>query len=837
MKKFLIITGICIATLLAVMLILPFALEGKISKMVKTEGNKMLNAQFDFEELNLSLFRHFPSATVSLEDFWLKGTGEFEHDTLAAAKEVSATVNLFSLFGKGGYEISEILLSEIRLHAIVSANETVNWDILKTVVNTDKDEDKDKEKSDQAPIETEPSNFRIQLENLKVEDMTLIYDDRKAELFAEVANLNAICSGDFASEQTLLKLTASTPAVTYKMNGTPLLNQAKMQVVMDVDADFEGKTFTFKDNSLTLNAITANLDGWVKKNDDGCEMDVGLYTSQMGLKELLSLVPGIYSKDFETLQADGDVAFTAFAKGKWKDKEVVPEFEVKLNILDGQFKYPSLPGGVDHIKIAMAVRNPGGSLDATTLDVHPFHFVMAGQPFDFSAQIKTPVSDLNFNMAAKGILDLEKIHHVCPVSEMELTGILNADMKVGGRLSSIQQERYEEIQADGKLSLSNMILKLKELPKMKIEQSLFSFSPKVLKLSETTIRLGENDVTFDSQFKNYLAFALQGKTLEGTLNVKSNHFNLNDFIIPAQDEEVVDTTEVIKTRTEGLRVPDNIDFRMQTDLKKVTLDKMVFKNISGLLIVKDQKVDMSNLSLQTMGGKVIANAAYDTPKDKQASINGSFALQELNFSQTYTELDMVRQLAPIFAGLKGTYSGDIAINAQLDEHLNTDLNSVQGKGSLSTHDLSLSGVKFIDQVANIVKKPELKDIKVQNLTLDFSIDNGRVTTQPFDLKLGEYTMNLSGSTGLDQTIDYRGKITLPYTANGKKRTGTVDMLIKGTFEHPEVSIDMASLAKNLIGQVFDNLTSTDEKAEGDSIQPKKKNIFDKALNLFNKKKE
>ena len=351
MKKFLIITGICIATLLAVMLVLPFALEGKIAKIVKTEGNKMLNAQFDFEELDLSLFRHFPSATVSLEDFWLKGTGEFENDTLAEAKEVSATVNLFSLFGKGGYEISEIILSEIRLHAIVSANETVNWDILKTVEDTD--QDKDKEKSDQDPIDTEPSNFRIQLENVKVEDLTLIYDDRKAGLFAEIANLNAICSGDFASEQTLLKLTAATPAVTYKMNGTPLLNQAKMQVVMDVDADFNEKTFTFKDNSLTLNAITANLDGWVKKNDDGCEMDLGLYTSQMGLKEILSLVPGIYTNDFEALQTDGEVAFKAYAKGNLRGKDIVPEFEVKLDIQDGLFKYPSLPSGVDHINVAM----------------------------------------------------------------------------------------------------------------------------------------------------------------------------------------------------------------------------------------------------------------------------------------------------------------------------------------------------------------------------------------------------------------------------------------------------------------------------------------------------
>jgi hypothetical protein len=52
-------------------------------------------------------------------------------------------------------------------------------------------------------------------------------------------------------------------------------------------------------------------------------------------------------------------------------------------------------------------------------------------------------------------------------------------------------------------------------------------------------------------------------------------------------------------------------------------------------------------------------------------------------------------------------------------------------------------------------------MKVKNLKVDFTIDKGRVFTEPFDVKLGEYTMNLSGSTGLDQSIAYAGKVKLP----------------------------------------------------------------------------
>ena len=160
------------------------------------------------------------------------------------------------------------------------------------------------------------------------------------------------------------------------------------------------------------------------------------------------------------------------------------------------------------------------------------------------------------------------------------------------------------------------------------------------------------------------------------------------------------------------------------------------------------------------------------------------------------------------------------------------LQEVQGSGKLSTKDLNLSDVKFIDQVADIVKKPSMKDIEVKDLNLDFEIKDGRVNTQPFDLKLGDYTMNLSGSTGLDQTIDYTGKITLPSGGIGSA-LGTVDMTIGGTFTSPKVGIDMASLAKNAAEQALKGIVGGDNK-EGESGE--KKSILDKARDLFKKKK-
>ena len=824
MKKALKIAGITVGVILILLLVLPFAFQGKIEKIVKQEGNKMLNAQFDFSALNISLLRNFPSASVTLEDFYLKGTGAFENDTLIQAGELTAAVNLFSLFGDSGYDISKIIIEDTKVKAIVLEDGKPNWDVMKASA----EEDTVQETS------AESSPFRIKLKRLSVKDLSVSYDDRQAGMYAAIENLKATCSGDFGSERTLVDLELKTPALTYRTGGVPFLNRAALEADMNVDADLVNNKFTLQDNSISLNAIKLNIDGWAAMQKDGVGMDIKLNTNEVGFKELLSLIPAIYAKDFQDLKTDGKASLTAFAKGTLT-QEQMPQFEVALNVENAMFRYPSLPAGVDGINISATVKNPGGNIDATEVTINPFDFTLAGNPFSLEAIVKTPTSDPDLQATAKGTLDLGKIKDVYPLEDMSFNGTIQADMNLAGKLSYIEKEQYDKMKAEGSIRLNGMKLNMKDLPTVAIQRSTFSFSPRYLQLSETTVNIGNNDVTLDSRFENYLGYALKGSTLKGSLNISSNHLNLNDFMstdtTAVQAQATADTTATTSS-TGTIRIPENLDFNMQANLKEVLFDKMKLENVNGTLLVKNGTIDMRNLSFNTMGGSITANGAYSAPKASQPHLNAGFDMKNIGFAQAYQELGLVQQLAPIFKGLKGNFSGNLQIDTPLDENMSPVMKKVQGSGNLSTKDLSLSGVKFIDQVADIVKKPSMKEIEVKDLNLGFEIKDGRVNTQPFDLKLGDYTMNLSGSTGLDQTIDYTGKITLPSGGIGSA-LGTVDMTIGGTFTSPKVGIDMASLAKNAAEQALKGIVGGDNK-EGESGE--KKSILDKARDLFKKKK-
>lgn len=822
--------GIAFVAILALMIVLPFALRGKIDGIIKEKGNEMLNGHFDYDKLSISLFKNFPHASITLDNFWMTGAGTFESDTLVKSGELTVAVNLMSLFGDS-YEVKKIEIDDTRINAIVAEDGSVNWDVVK---------------SDSTAVEeetTESSSFNVKLKEFVIDNMDIVYDDRQSQMYASVLGFNANCSGDLGSSKTTLKLKADAASVSCKSGIIPLLSSAKVAANINIDADLDQQIYTLKENEFSLNAIKAGLDGWVKLADDKTSMDLTLNTNDVDFKEILSLIPAIYAKDFENLTASGTVKLDGSVKGDMVGDSIVPAFNMALKVDNGKFQYPSLPAGVDQININMTAQNPGGSLDLTTVSVNPFSFRMAGNPFSVIASVKTPISDPEFNVEAKGILNLANVGKVYPLENTKLNGTVNADFKVDGRMSYIEKEQYDKVIASGTIALSDMQLAMPDIPTVDIRKSLFTFTPKYLQLSETTVYVGDNDVTLDSKFENYMGYVFKDSTLKGSLNVKSNNMNVNDFMTASTD--TVAATTAATDESSSIEIPKNIDFSMSVDMKKVLFSTFTFENVVGKLNVKDGKADMSNLSLNTMGGKVVMNGYYSTVAEKTSEFNASMKLSDMSFAQTYKELDMVRQIAPIFENLKGTYSGNMTMNTTLDDQLNPNLNTLQANGTISTKNISLSGVTAIDKIADALGKSELKEMTVKDMSVDFTVKDGRLQTNPFDIKLGNYTMNLSGTTGLDQTIDYSGKIKLPESAGSLANLSTVDLKIGGSFTSPKVTLDTKSMAKQAAASVATTAAQKVASKLGvdsatasnvDSLKTKvKEKATEKAVNLLKSK--
>ena len=796
MKKFLKIAGIILLVIFLSLLILPLVFKGKIMEIVKSEVNKTLNAKVDFERLNLSFIKSFPNASVSLENLYVAGVDEFESDTLAYIKNLSATVNIKSFFGSDGYEISKISANDAKLHAIVLKNGKANWDIVK---------------SDSTEIpnqqEEEYSNFKLFLQKVAIKNADIKYDDSLSNMNVVLKNLNLMLSGDMTADETHIKTNLSVGELTYIMDKISYLSKAKISANINLNANLKDMKFSLSDNSIQINEIKAGIDGWISMPDDeSMEMDIKLNAPHIQFKDILSMIPAIYAKDFQDIKTSGEVSLDAFAKGVMKG-DTMPAFGAQLNISNAMFQYPSLPKSITNINTNIHIHSAGGSLDNTVVDIPKFHLEMGGNPFDMSLYVSSPMSDPNIALTAAGHLNLGMIREVYPLEDMELNGELNADMKLATRMSYIEKEQFDKVSASGTLSVKNMLVKSEGMDDITVNNANMSFSPRYVDLSGFSAQIGKNDISANGKLENFIPYFMKDETLKGSLSVNSNYLNLNDFMSEEESQSGDESSSV-----SIIEIPKNIDFNLTGNFKQVIFDNLEMSNLVGQIIIKDGKVDLKNVSMNALGGKLGVNGYYDTSKNpKQPEVSMALDIKDASFSQTFSTFVTIQKLAPIFENMQGNFSTNFKMTAPLGSDFMPELSVLDASGSLLSNNLEIKDIPVLNGLATALKNNDMKEMRIKDLNLPFTINSGRVSTKPFDINFGAGSMNLAGSTGLDQTIDYVAKVNLTDKLSNNYLKN-VNVKIGGTFTSPKFSVDMKDALTQALGSVAGSILGGDTGA-------------------------
>ena len=828
MKKFLKIVAIVAVVLIAVALVVPLALKSKVGDIVKKEAGELLTAEVDFRSLDLSLLRHFPHASVELEGLTVVCAAPFEGDTLASVGRISVVVDLMSLFGDSGYEVTKLLVDKAHLHARKLADGSVNWDVMKP---------SDEPAEEKEPAEAdEPSAFRLRMRDVRLSEAVVRYEDDSTGMRAGVDPLDLRLSGDLSGERSDLDLRLEAHRLSYAAGGVALLRDADLTADVTLDADLKNKRFTFSDNRLSLNAIALSLDGWVALADDRTEMDVRVNSSKVEFRDVLSLVPAFYTRDFENLTASGQLTLDAWAKGVLAGDRL-PAFETTLAVRDGSFKYASLPKAVTGITIDARAANPGGTADATTVDVPTFALTMAGNALRGSFSAATPMSDLRFKAAAAGKVDLGAVKEVYPLGDsIALAGVVTADMQASGRMSDIERERYEAIAASGRLTVEGVTAALAGLPEVKVRRAAMSVSPAALTLSELGVTVGRSDIEASGTLSNYIGYLLRDQTLRGRLDVRSSLLDLNELLGDASEASADTGAAAAPADTAAMRavvVPQNLDLALGASLKKILFQKMVLDDFTGSLTVAKGTVSMNRLAMNAFGGRMSASGSYSTAADAQRpALKLKAEIADASFSTTFDQLDVVRRMVPLFEKTGGDYSMSLDLATRLTQTMDPDYATLQADGAIRSKNIRVQNIAVFDQLAAALKNDALRRIEAKDVDIRFTIRDGRIATQPFDLSVGGISLNLSGSTGLDQTIDYTARVTLPEGSAGGILTA-VDVGIGGSFSSPKITLDVKNAVKdavsNAIGEKLGLSVGSSEGKSADEIRADAKAKGDKLV--------
>lgn len=777
MRKTFIIAASVIGAFLVLLLVLPFAFSGKINSIVKQEANKKINAVFNYESLHLNLFRNFPNATIELNDVSIKGINRFQNDTLLATKSFRVVINLMSLFGNKGYEVSKIELIKPVVHAIVASDGQVNWDILKP--------DTTKQQT--------PSTFHMRLKNLSVQNANVFYTDYQAHQQLTMNDFSGTLSGDFTADLSNIKTQCHAEHLYFTDSNVSFLNNAKADLNATIEANFQKQLYTLKKNELKINDIVLQFDGWVAMLKDGYQMNLKLATPTVPFKSLLSLIPPLYAANYKSLKADGKVSMSGFLDGIY-DSNNVPAFRFALSLSNGWMQYADLKQSVTNINLQLIAENKGNKLSQTTISVPRFHLVIGNNPLDFSGFFSDLVGNTNFKITLAGMLDLSNINQFYPLPQgTTLSGSVSANLSAAGTMAAVKGNRYNNIQASGAVQINQLSYQSKTTKKLSIPNGVLSFTQNSATLSQLSVLYGKSDLNASGKVENILPYLMSGQTIQGSLNLSSNHLDLNEMMGSNSSQPSSAAT--------AFQVPKNINFVLKSSLKDVLLNTFNFKNMVGQLSVNQGVLTLNNLATDFLGGHVMMKGNYNTANDPaKPSVDFSLQVQDASFIKTYQTLEMAKKLAPIFSHVQGTYDLNMSMKTDLDQQLNVIYKTFNAQGLLSSHNFSVGEIPALDALSNALKTQDLKKLNVKDIKIPFTVTNGLVRTPPFDLKVAGYSLTLGGTTGLDQSIQYEGKVSLPSNLSSPLgvHISNLPFQIYGTFSQPKVKLDMNALGKEVV---------------------------------------
>ena len=426
LKKILVGLLILVVLLVGALIALPVIFKDDLIAIAKKEANKNLNAEVDFGEFDLSIFKSFPDFTFTISNVSVINKAPFEGVTLANIESLEISLDLMSVINGETIKINSFGLTKPALHVLVMPDGKANYDIALAGDSTDVEVEEE-------TTSDESTAFSAAVNQYYIRNAHIIYDDQQGDMYAELVNFTHEGSGDFTQDDFLLKTLTSCDALTYEMEGIKYMNKTELDMKLDINMNMPNMKFAFDENSLRLNQLELRFDGWLAmpaEEGDPIDLDMSFSTNQTDFKSILSMVPAVYLTDFEGVETAGNFSLSGMAKGRMVG-DALPAFDVKLKVDNAMFHYPDLPKSAENIAIDLRAQNPGGSDDNTIIDINKFHVELAGNPIDMTLHMRTPMSDPFMDAALNADIDLASIKDVIPLEEgQSLTGKVFSDITI-----------------------------------------------------------------------------------------------------------------------------------------------------------------------------------------------------------------------------------------------------------------------------------------------------------------------------------------------------------------------------------------------------------------------
>ena len=416
------ITGISLGSLLVLMFLLPVLFPGFVSTKIKAWASHAISGDLNFSKARLSFFNHFPSLTLTLYDFSLKGSAPFRDDTLVSAREVALGVNLSSIFSKS-IDINEIYLTRGTIHVLVDEKGRANYNVYQSDTTAQTQN-------------TDTSGASLKIRRIQIDGTDLVYDDRSIPLLITCDNLNYLGKGNLAQDVFNLESRIQVDTFDLDYNKQHYIGSKRLNADLVTRINTRSLSFIFEKNDLRINSLPVQLKGRFDFLKEGYSMDFQLSSGATDLHDILTALPPEYAGWLNKTEVRGAATVAASLSGRYDSKtNSMPDLSFNMTVRDGYIANDKAPKPMEHLFLNLDSKIPGLNPDSFYVNIDSVFFTLDKGYFSSVLRWKglnAPVVYARVRTA----LDLEDLDNAIGIAPYDLKGRLSLDLQAQGQYAT-----------------------------------------------------------------------------------------------------------------------------------------------------------------------------------------------------------------------------------------------------------------------------------------------------------------------------------------------------------------------------------------------------------------
>lgn len=831
-----------LATGLLLFIIFPVITRARLEKLVRERIDQEVDVRVGWSGIKAGWIRGFPDVSLRLFDLSVLGAGSFQGDTIAQMKEADLRINPFGIFSRQ-VKVHSVLLEHPVIRGRIDKDTTRNWDIF--------GEKKGKLtlSGDPNPAETEGKqritdvSLASSLRRITINNGQLSFYDQLEDMEVSVARFDLDWKGEIPNGRTVFKLDIGAQGLDTRQKGVRYLRNGTLSLEMDADADLVNRQITLLTSELEVNGLAIEAAGTVSMpREGGVDLDLQFSSRETSLETLVALLPASFATEADSIRTAGDFKIAGTILGEFRDS-IVPDVSLSLEVTDGYLAFAEMPEEASEIQISLQADYRGTQADSSWFDLEKLHVRLGEHFLDARCRVSTPVSDPNLEGMARGTIDFPVLAAWLPLDQKELKGSMDMDLRWKLRVSALESEQYEKVQLDGTLTVTDLDMMWPGLSdRLVVPRMNISVDPEKTDLTALDAYIGATDLHATGFVTRLVPWIFKRHNLGGSLNIRSGFLDIPSLIPDDTANQILSENVVSGERSSAIpssdsnpliappdsmavpirfSIPEKINLDLALAADQIRLPRVRAANLKGDVTFTEGQALVKKLSMEILEGEVTLSGTADTRGDFMA-VEASVQVAEVDITSAYRGLVSVKQLAPMAGYCSGRASIDMQYRSEVDNHFVPLYGTMNVSGLIRTSELEIRNVDFT-QVKSLVTNEKMQRMAPGEVEIGFYIRQGRIGIDPLTLDFDDSSVTVSGSHGIDHSLDYLvdmqiakkdlgetartmvNSLSFLAAATGKRVAQSDHVNVKagitGTFEKPRVKTDFSGnlVSKNESG--------------------------------------